>query len=146
MRPSKLLLFKISNIVFQEFWDQLSKKDVDFLWRETLLKTIVIFTVIYLTKFYYVVQQGRNLDLLTITEPLKADYDEELFKDKKSVRKRVVVVMARQQPGESPSSLMVQGLIDFLVSKHRIALQLREKLIFKIFPMMNPGGRSALYK
>ena len=126
--------------------DQLSKKDVDFLWRETLLKTIVIFTVIYLTKFYYVVQQGRNLDLLTITEPLKADYDEELFKDKKSVRKRVVVVMARQQPGESPSSLMVQGLIDFLVSKHRIALQLREKLIFKIFPMMNPGGRSALYK
>ena len=146
MRPPKLLLFKISNIVFQEFWDQLSKKDVDFLWRETLLKTIVIFTVIYLTKFYYVVQQGRNLDLLTITEPLKADYDEELFKDKKSVRKRVVVVMARQQPGESPSSLMVQGLIDFLVSKHRIALQLREKLIFKIFPMMNPGGRSALYK
>ena len=146
MRPPKLLLFKISNIVFQEFLDQLSKKDVDFLWRETLLKTIVIFTVIYLTKFYYVVQQGRNLDLLTITEPLKADYDEELFKDKKSVRKRVVVVMARQQPGESPSSLMVQGLIDFLVSKHRIALQLREKLIFKIFPMMNPGGRSALYK
>ena len=139
-------MFKISNIVFQEFLDQLSKKDVDFLWRETLLKTIVIFTVIYLTKFYYVVQQGRNLDLLTITEPLKPDYDEELFKDKKSVRKRVVVVMARQQPGESPSSLMVQGLIDFLVSKHRIALQLREKLIFKIFPMMNPGGRSALYK
>ena len=119
---------------------------MDFLWRETLLKTIVIFSVIYLTKFYYVVQQGRNLDLLTITEPLKPDYDEELFKDKKSVRKRVVVVMARQQPGESPSSLMVQGLIDFLVSKHRIALQLREKLIFKIFPMMNPGGRSALYK
>ena len=126
--------------------DQLSKKDVDFLWRETLLKTIVIFLLVYLTKFYCVVQQGRNFDLLTITEPLKADYDEELFKDKKSVRKRVVVVMARQQPGESPSSLMVQGLIDFLVSKHRIALQLREKLIFKIFPMMNPGGRAASYK
>ena len=34
----------------------------------------------------------------------------------------------------------MQGLIDFLVSKHRIASQLREKLIFKIIPMMNPDG------
>ena len=33
-----------------------------------------------------------------------------------------------------------QGLIDFLVSKHKIAAQLREKVIFKIIPMMNPDG------
>ena len=66
---------------------------------------------------------------------MRADYEGE-----RNVKKRVVVVMARQHPGESPSSLMVQGLIDFLVSKHRIAIQLREKLIFKIFPMMNPDG------
>ena len=82
-------------------------------------------------------QQGRNLDLLTITEPLSGDYEESA---RRAVRKRTVVVMARQQPGESPSSLIVQGLIDFLVSKHRVAVQLREKLIFKIFPMMNPDG------
>ena len=77
------------------------------------------------------------MDLLTITEPLSDDYEESA---RRAVRKRTVVVMARQQPGESPSSLIVQGLIDFLVSKHRVAVQLREKLIFKIFPMMNPDG------
>ena len=77
------------------------------------------------------------MDLVTITEPLSGDYDES---GGTGVRKRTVVVMARQQPGESPSSLIVQGLIDFLVSKHRVAVQLREKLIFKIFPMMNPDG------
>ena len=84
-----------------------------------------------------ITQQGRNFDLLTITEPPAADYEEG---GGKGVRKRTVVVMARQQPGESPSSLIVQGLIDFLVSKHKVAVQLREKLIFKIFPMMNPDG------
>ena len=40
--------------------------------------------------------------------------------------------MARQHPGESPASYVVQGLIDFLVSKHKIAQELREKLIFKV--------------
>ena len=34
----------------------------------------------------------------------------------------------------------MQGLIDFLVSKHKVATLLREKLIFKIVPMMNPDG------
>ena len=34
----------------------------------------------------------------------------------------------------------LQGLIDFLVSKHKVATLLREKLIFKIVPMMNPDG------
>ena len=115
--------------------EQLTKKEVDFLSRETLLKTIVMISSVYLTIMNYSVQQGRNFDLLTITEPVRADYEGD-----RNVKKRVVVVMARQHPGESPSSLMVQGLIDFLVSKHRIAIQLREKLIFKIFPMMNPDG------
>ena len=30
--------------------------------------------------------------------------------------------------------------MDFLVSKHKIAQELREKLIFKVIPMMNPDG------
>ena len=85
--------------------------------------------------------------MLTITEPVNPDEDLEDYinkdgsgRDRKTIKKRVVLVMARQQPGESPSSLIVQGLIDFLVSKHKIAAQLREKLIFKIIPMMNPDG------
>jgi len=37
-------------------------------------------------------------------------------------------------------SFISSGLIDFLVSSHPIALALREHVIFKIFPMMNPDG------
>ena len=43
-----------------------------------------------------------------------------------------MVMMSRSQPGESPASYVVQGLMDFLVSKHKIAQELREKLIFKV--------------
>ena len=106
-------------------------------------------------------QQGRNLDLLTIIEPelAETEIDPNARKVKSywwiggegkldcivnsspscnnlqlplQVKKRVVMVMARQHPGESPASYVVQGLIDFLVSKHKIAQELREKLIFKV--------------
>ena len=50
----------------------------------------------------------------------------------REARKRVVLVLARQHPGESPASYVVQGLMDFLVSKHKIAEELREKLVFKV--------------
>ncbi len=44
----------------------------------------------------------------------------------------MIILMSRSQPGESPASYVVQGLMDFLVSKHKIAQELREKLIFKV--------------
>ena len=45
----------------------------------------------------------------------------------------LMMMMSRSQPGESPASYVVQGLMDFLVSKHKIAQELREKLIFKVW-------------
>ena len=54
--------------------------------------------------------------------------------------KVILMMMIRSQPGESPASYVVQGLIDFLVSSHKIAQELRDKLIFKVVPMMNPDG------
>ena len=53
---------------------------------------------------------------------------------------KVVFIMARVHPGETPASFVVQGLIDFLVSSHDIAASLREHIIFKIVPMLNPDG------
>ena len=53
-------------------------------------------------------QQGRALDMLTITEPEEEEEEEEGKHQKKS-KKRVVMVMARQHPGESPASYVVQG-------------------------------------
>lgn len=43
-------------------------------------------------------------------------------------------------PGESNSSWMMKGLIDFLVGSSPEAKVLREKFIFKIVPMINPDG------
>ncbi|XP_066588987.1 cytosolic carboxypeptidase 6 [Prorops nasuta] len=74
--------------------------------------------------------QKRNVEMLTISsKPLV---------DEKS--RRVVVVLARVHPGESPSSFVCQGLMDFLVSPHPIAQVLRDYVIFKIVPMLNPDG------
>uniref|UniRef100_A0A672PKJ1 AGBL carboxypeptidase 4 n=1 Tax=Sinocyclocheilus grahami TaxID=75366 RepID=A0A672PKJ1_SINGR len=54
--------------------------------------------------------------------------------------KRVVFLSARVHPGESPASFICQGVIDFLVSQHPIAQVLRDHVIFKIVPMLNPDG------
>ena len=86
--------------------------------------------------------------MLTITENSDEEQNEDDGCKEEKKGKRIVMVMARQHPGESPSSYVVQGesldkqiifitqifsgLIDFLVSKHKIAKQLRQKLIFKV--------------
>jgi cytosolic carboxypeptidase protein 2/3 len=51
-----------------------------------------------------------------------------------------VFLSARVHPGESNSSWMMKGLIEFLVSNAPEARVLREKFVFKIVPMLNPDG------
>ncbi|KAH8863934.1 Cytosolic carboxypeptidase 6 [Schistosoma japonicum] len=76
--------------------------------------------------------QQRRLDLITITNPKNHD--------KKLKKSRIVFITARVHPGETPSSYVCQGFIDFMVSNHSVAQELREHLIFKIVPMLNPDG------
>ena len=47
--------------------------------------------------------------MLTITKPEMAEGQNSKKKDEKVVKKRVVMIMARQHPGESPGSFVVQG-------------------------------------
>ena len=54
--------------------------------------------------------------------------------------KRYVVIVARIHPGETSSSYILHGLIKFLLSCDKIANLLRENLVFKIIPMINPDG------
>ncbi|KAE8749703.1 hypothetical protein FOCC_FOCC003690 [Frankliniella occidentalis] len=75
--------------------------------------------------------QHRRLDVLTITASSNMDAP---------LNQRVVVILARVHPGEAPASFICQGLIDFLVSSHPIAVLLRDHVIFKVVPMMNPDG------
>jgi len=48
--------------------------------------------------------------------------------------------MARVHPGETVSSWMMKGCIDYLTSSCDEANFLRNNFVFKIVPMLNPDG------
>lgn len=48
--------------------------------------------------------------------------------------------MIRVHPGETNASWMMKGVLDFLTSDRPKAIALRDKLVFKIVPMLNPDG------
>ena len=53
-------------------------------------------------------------------------------------KKRTVVICGRIHPGETNSSWVLHGIIDYLISKE--ASHLRDSLVFKVVPMINPDG------
>ena len=53
-------------------------------------------------------------------------------------KKRTVIICGRVHPGETNSSWILHGMIDYLISKD--AGHLRDSLVFKIVPMINPDG------
>lgn len=55
-------------------------------------------------------------------------------------RRPYVLLTARVHPGESNSSWIMKGVLDFLLSNDDSARQLRSMFIFKIVPMLNPDG------
>eukprot|EP01116_Phalansterium_solitarium_P001409 TRINITY_DN11208_c0_g9_i1.p1 TRINITY_DN11208_c0_g9~~TRINITY_DN11208_c0_g9_i1.p1 ORF type:complete len:1382 (-),score=570.41 TRINITY_DN11208_c0_g9_i1:691-4836(-) len=56
------------------------------------------------------------------------------------INKKYVVLTSRVHPGESQSSWMMKGIIDFLVSDAPTARLLRDHIVFKVVPMLNPEG------
>ncbi|KAL1130117.1 hypothetical protein AAG570_013056 [Ranatra chinensis] len=77
--------------------------------------------------------QKRRLDLVTITHPKN-------MVAQQGNKVHVVVILARIHPGETPSSFVCQGIIDFLISNQPVAVLVREHLVFHIIPMVNPDG------
>mmetsp|Transcript_50943 Transcript_50943/g.159167 ORF Transcript_50943/g.159167 Transcript_50943/m.159167 type:complete len:946 (-) Transcript_50943:252-3089(-) len=57
--------------------------------------------------------------------------------------RKVIFILARCHPGETPSSYMMKGVIEFLVGTSPAAKKLREKFVFVIIPMLNPDGVTA---
>ncbi|XP_026709155.1 cytosolic carboxypeptidase 6-like isoform X5 [Athene cunicularia] len=98
----------------QHYLDNLQRRNMDYFCRELLGLSV-----------------KRQLDLLTITSPANL---------RPGAEQKVVFITARVHPGETPSSFVCQGIIDFLVSQHPIAKVLRDHLVFKIAPMLNPDG------
>lgn len=78
---------------------------------------------------------GLRCDLLTVT----SNDPESLLKFPIESRK-YVFLSARVHPGESNSSHIMNGLLKFLVNDSEVSLNLRNKYIFKIIPMLNPDG------
>jgi hypothetical protein len=75
---------------------------------------------------------GRNCDVLTITN---FNSKHEVIRERKGI-----TLFARVHPGESNSSWMMKGIIDYLMFPTLKAKLLRDHFVFKIVPMINPDG------
>ena len=99
-----------------DYLTAIEKLDLDFVRRNTMCQTLA----------------GNKCEYLTITSKTN---DEALNNQKQGV-----IISGRVHPGESNSSWMMKGVIDFLISIDPVAVDLRQKYIFKIIPMINPDG------
>uniref|UniRef100_A0A8C8SMB6 Cytosolic carboxypeptidase-like protein 5 n=1 Tax=Pelusios castaneus TaxID=367368 RepID=A0A8C8SMB6_9SAUR len=93
-----------------------------------------------------------RVDLLTITSchGMKEQREprlEKLFPDEATPRphcfsgKRVFFLSSRVHPGETPSSFVFNGFLDFILRDDDPRAQmLRRMFIFKLIPMLNPDG------
>jgi len=94
---------------------EIESRQLNYVTRNTLCRTIA----------------GNKCEYLTITNRVPYEVDK---------KKEGVVFTARIHPGESNSSLMMKGIIDFLIGNDPKAIELRDKFVFKIVPMLNPDG------
>lgn len=96
--------------------------------------------------------EDRRLDILTISshhnistereDPLEGMFPEATEKRSFKFRgKRIIFVSARVHPGETPSSFVFNGFLNFLLNRDDpIAILLRRIYVFKLVPMLNPDG------
>jgi hypothetical protein len=83
---------------------------------------------------------GRNCDMLTISDCTGICESPAENSFEFSGEKNVIFLSARVHPGETPSSFVLQGIIEMLLSSDPRAAKLRSKYVFKIVPMLNPDG------
>ena len=75
---------------------------------------------------------GNSLDMIIVTNFKSHDQDIAL--------REAVIITGRVHPGETNSSFIIEGILEFLVSDIETAAELRNKYVFKIIPMLNPDG------
>lgn len=76
--------------------------------------------------------QGRDLHLATVTNFEQPDRG-----------KKVVWLQARQHAWETGTSFVMEGALRFVTSENPAARRLRDQVIFKFTPMMDPDGAVA---
>ncbi len=73
--------------------------------------------------------QGRDLHMVTVTNPAIPD-----------AQKKTVWLQARQHAWESGTSFAMEGALRFVISDDPKAKTLRDKIVFKFTPMVDPDG------
>ena len=61
-------------------------------------------------------------------------------KDHEYEEKPIIFIIGRQHSGETHSSFIIHGFLNFLCSKHVLAHKMREKFEFWVAPIVNPDG------
>ncbi|KAG7213224.1 hypothetical protein KM043_002534 [Ampulex compressa] len=96
--------------------------------------------------------EGRRLDMLTISSfhNISAEREDRLmhmFPNEDEQRpfkfwnKKIIFISARVHPGETPSSFVLNGFLNFILNREdQIARHLRRLYVFKLIPMLNPDG------
>jgi murein tripeptide amidase MpaA len=72
------------------------------------------------------------MDMLSVTSRVQ---DPEVLKKRKGI-----VVSARVHPGETNSSWVMLGFLDYILSEDPTAVFLRNHFVIRIIPMLNPDG------
>ncbi|KGL76066.1 Cytosolic carboxypeptidase 3, partial [Tinamus guttatus] len=75
---------------------------------------------------------ARNIVyVLTITNPHEGDTE---------AKRKAVILTARVHPGETNSSWIMKGFLDYILGNSGNAQVLRDNFVFKVIPMLNPDG------
>ncbi|VBB29223.1 unnamed protein product [Acanthocheilonema viteae] len=74
---------------------------------------------------------GNSVSLLTVTA---SGTKEQL------IDRQIIVLCARVHPGENNTSWIMHGIMDFLMSDEKEAMELRDQFVFKLIPMLNVDG------
>ncbi|NXY84212.1 CBPC3 carboxypeptidase, partial [Alcedo cyanopectus] len=74
---------------------------------------------------------GNVVPILTITNPLRS---------RRGAERKAVILTARVHPGETNSSWIMKGFLDYILGNSQKARLLRDRFVFKVVPMLNPDG------
>ncbi|KFP25686.1 Cytosolic carboxypeptidase 3, partial [Colius striatus] len=74
---------------------------------------------------------GNIVYVLTVTSPPKSG---------RYSKRKAVILTARVHPGETNSSWIMKGFLDYVLGDSGQAQHLRDSFVFKVVPMLNPDG------
>ncbi|TNJ29486.1 Nuclear ATP/GTP-binding protein [Giardia muris] len=82
---------------------------------------------------------GNDIPILMISQGINSD----LVHTPAFRERSAILITSRVHSGEVPSSFVMHGILEFLITNNPKAKFLRERIVFLLIPMVNPDGCSA---